>query len=145
MKGKITAAGINDANKINKNLIFKNNAPFGSCISKLNNTFLENAENIDIVMPMYNLLEYSDNFSITSGSLWNYYRDSNYRVNNDKTLTSKSFEYKTKIIRSAPVYSNILDTEAVVPLKHFSNFWRSLDFPLINSEAELDCHFQKIA
>ena len=51
--------------------IFKNNAPFQSCISKINNTFIDTAEDLDIVMPMYNLLEYSDNYSITSGSLWN--------------------------------------------------------------------------
>ena len=54
-------------------------APFSSCISKINNTFVDNAEGFDIVMPMYNLLEYSDDYSMTSGSLWSYYRD---KVNN---------------------------------------------------------------
>ena len=50
-------------------LTFKNNAPFRSCVSKINNTFISNAENLDIAMPRYNLLEYSDNYSMTSGSL----------------------------------------------------------------------------
>ena len=111
--------------------------------SKINNTYIDNAEDLDIVMPMYNLLEYSDNYSITSGSLLNYYRDEinddenesvNNRINNNKTIRSKSFEYKTKLIGSTPSDNNILDTEVVVPLKYLSDFWRSLDWPLINCE-----------
>ena len=91
--------------KERKNLTFKNNAPFRSRISKINNTFIENAEDIDTVMPMYNQLEYSENYSMTSGSLWNYYRDevnddanennsARNKINNNKTIASKSFEYK---------------------------------------------------
>ena len=73
--------------KKRKKLTFKNNAPFRSCISKINNTFIDSAEDLDIVMPMYNLLEYSDNYSMALRSLWNYYRDeinddSNENVNN---------------------------------------------------------------
>ena len=60
---------------VNKKLTFKNNAPFRSCISKINNAFIDNAENLDIVMPMYSLLEYINNCSMTSGTLWNNYRD----------------------------------------------------------------------
>ena len=86
---------------------------------------------------------------MTSGSLWNYYRDeinydgneknaANNKINNNKTKTSKSFEYKTNIIRSMPDDNNTLDAQVVFPLKHFSNFWRSLDFPLINCEIKLD-------
>ena len=77
---------------------------------KINNTFIDNAEDLDNVMAMYNLLEYSDNFSMTSGSLQNYYRDEandnvneiddNDNINNNKTTTSKSFKYKTKMIGS---------------------------------------------
>ena len=82
-------------------------------------------------MPMFELLEYSDNYSMASGSLWNCYRDdvnddanennaaNNHRINNNKTR-SKSFEYKTKIIGSTPTNDNILVTEFVVPLKHLS-------------------------
>ena len=62
-------------NRINKKLILKNNAPFRSCISKISNTFIDNVEDLDSVMPVYNLLEYSDNYSKTSGSLWSYFRD----------------------------------------------------------------------
>ena len=133
VKGTITAEGNNVAKTRNKKLIFKNNAPFRSCISKIDNTFIDNAEDLDIVMPMYDLLEYSDNFSITSGSLWNYYRDevnddanenndACIKINDNKTITGKSFEYKTKLIGSTPNNNNILDTEFVVPLKYLSNF-----------------------
>ena len=70
----------NNTNRINKKLPFKNNAPFRSCIWKINNTLIDNAEDLDIIMPMYNLLEYSDNYSMKSGSLWDYHRD---EINND--------------------------------------------------------------
>ena len=92
---------------------FKDNAP---CISKINNAFIDNEEVLDIVMPRPNLLEYCDNCFMTSGSLWSYYRDevnddgdddgddddnsNNNRINYEKTITSKFFEYKTKLIRS---------------------------------------------
>ena len=64
-----------DRDEMNRQVILKNNAPVISCISKINDALIENAEDLDIVMPMYNLLEYSKNYSKTSGSLWNYYRD----------------------------------------------------------------------
>ena len=67
--------GANEANRIIKKLTFKNNPPFRLCISKINNTFVDNAEDLDIVMSIYSLLEYRNNYSIASGSLWNYYRD----------------------------------------------------------------------
>ena len=147
--------GINDANKRNKKLIFKNNAPFRSCITKINYTSIDNVEDLDIIMPMYNLLEYSGNYSMTSESLWNYHRDevndpanennggNNYRINNNKITTNKSFEYKTKIKGSTPNDNNILDVEVVVPLKNLSNFWRSLELPMINYEIELDLKWTK--
>ena len=152
VKERISVRGINDANKRNKKLTFKNNAPFRSCISKINNAFLDNAEDLDIVIPMYNLLEYNDNYSVTSGSLWNYYRDlvndsviendDDNKISNSKRITSKSFEYKTKIIGSTS-NNNILDAKVVVPLKYLSNFWRFLDLPLINCEIELDLKWTK--
>ena len=77
-------------------------------------------------MPIYNLLEYSENYSLTSGSLWNYYsdevndsadvNDNNFRIKDNKTTTSKSFEYKTKIIGSTSNNNNILDGKIVAPL-----------------------------
>ena len=60
-----------DKKKRDKKLSFKNNAPFRSCISKISNTFIDNTGDLDIVMLMYNLLEYTENYSMTSGCLWN--------------------------------------------------------------------------
>ena len=68
VKGAISVTGTNAANRRNKKLTCKNNAPFRSCISKINNTFADNAEYLDIAMLMYNLLEYSDNYCMASGS-----------------------------------------------------------------------------
>ena len=73
VEGTIIVEGINDANQRNRKLTFKNNVPFRSCISKINNTLIDNAEDLDITIPIHNLLEYSDNYSITSDSLWNQY------------------------------------------------------------------------
>ena len=100
-------------------------------------------------MPMYDLLEYSDNYSMTSRNLWNYYRDevndsananndaNNYRINSNKTTTSKSFEYNRKLIERTPKNNNTLNV-VDIPLKRLSNFWRSIDLLLINCEIELD-------
>ena len=71
VEGDITLEGDNDANKRNKNLAFKNNAPFINCIWKTNGLKIDNAEDLDVVMPMYNLLEYIKNYRKTTGSLWN--------------------------------------------------------------------------
>ena len=68
--GAGTDAATRQADEINKGVRFKNCAPFTKCISKINNTEIDNAKDIDIVMPMYNLIEYNDNYSKTSGSLW---------------------------------------------------------------------------
>ena len=75
LKGTITVESTNDVKKRIKKQIFRNNALLRSCISKINNTFLDNSENLDIVMPIRNLLEYTDSYFITSRSLWNYYID----------------------------------------------------------------------
>ena len=79
LKGTITvpytaAAGV-DVNNVNEKVIFKSCAPFINCISEINNTQVDNAKDIDTIMPMYNLIEYSDNYSKTSGSLWQYCKD----------------------------------------------------------------------
>ena len=99
VKGRITIieAG-NDGNarradEINQSVVFKNCAPFTKCISRINNTDIDNAQDIDIVMPMYNLIEYSDNYSKISGSLWQYCKDDP----NDNIGNSESFKYKIKI------------------------------------------------
>ena len=148
VKGKITVEDTNPVNRRNKKLTLKNNAQFRSYTSKINNTFIDNAEDVGIVILTNNLLEYRDNYSMASGSFWNYYRGkmndnanetvANYRLNNSKTITSKSFEYKTKTIASTSDNDNKFDTEVVVPLKYLSNLWRSLNLVLINCEVELD-------
>ena len=89
VKGDITLEGDTVANKRNKNLAFKNNAPFNNCISKINGIQIDNAEGLDVVMPMYNLLEYSKNYRKTIGSLWNYYRD---EPHNPLNTNSESFK-----------------------------------------------------
>ena len=91
-------------------------------------------------MSVYILLEYSDSYSMTSGSLRNYYRDKinvSIMINYNKT-TSKCVEYKPRFIGSTPADNNTLYTEVFVPLKYLSNFWRSLDLPLIICEIKLD-------
>ena len=137
------------ANNINKKVVFKNCAPFTNCISKINNTQTDNAEYIDIVMPMYNLIEYNDNYSKTSGSLWQYCKEIP-AVNNDGNIVdfnganaTDSFNFKTKITGQTAADNNNgniagrVDVEIMVPLKYLSNFWRTLEMPLINCEIEL--------
>ena len=81
VKGTITITGAGEnvtarqADEKNKGVIFKNCAPFVKCVNRINNTGIDNAKDIDIVMPVYNLIEYSDNYSKTSGSLWQDYKD----------------------------------------------------------------------
>ena len=138
-----------DANNSNKKVIFKNCAPFTDCISKINNTQVDNAKDIDIVMPMYNLLEYSGNYSKTSGSLWQYCKDIP-AVNDNGAIVdfnganaTDSFNFKTKITGQTAANNNNgniagrVDVEIMVPLKYLSNFWRTLEMPLINCEVNL--------
>ena len=84
-------------------------------------------------MPMYNLIEYSDNYSKTSGSLWQCYKDEP----NDNLENSESFKSKVKIIGNTPSNGNTKDAETIAPLKYLNNFWRTLEMLLINSEVNL--------
>ena len=139
----------------NRFLAFRNNTPFINCISKINNVLIQNAENLHVVMPMCNLLEYSKNYKKATGSLWNYYRDEpndfpadNYNAN--PITNSASFKYKTSITgkyqiqikKTVKTLSGIIQRlkkglETVVPLKRLSNFWRTLDMTLISCEVSL--------
>ena len=140
----------------NRFLAFKNNAPFTNCISKINNVLTDNAEDLDIVMPMYNLLEYSQNYRKTTVSLWNYYRDepNNPPLNNynaDPITNSESFKFKSSIAGktsdenqennenneqgNTKIKKNL---EIVVSLKYLRNFWISLDMPVIDCEGSLN-------
>ena len=89
VKGTITVTGTSNRSKKNRPLAFKNNAPFISCISKISNTLIDNAEDLDVKMPMYNLIEYSTNYRKTAGSLWNYYRDELADGTNDNNIPIK--------------------------------------------------------
>ena len=106
-----------------------------------NQKIIDNAEYLDIVMPMYNLLEYSKNYSKTAGSFWNYYRDEpNNGANNSTNYSikdSKSFDYKTSITEKLEGNNTEKEVEIVVLLNHLSNFWRTPDMLLINCEINL--------
>ena len=166
------AAGANNIReKRNKPLILKNNAPYVSCITKINNELIEDADDLDIVMPMYNLLEYSKNYRKTIGSLYNYYRDElNDGANldnfaNNNVVSSNSFQYKNEIIGNTynadptipnpaggarianPNYdANKEGTQTIelaTPLKYLGNFWRALNMPLISCEVSLELKWNK--
>ena len=131
--GNITVTGGDENTKV----AFKNCAPFRECRTEINETFIDNAERINIAMPMYNLIEYGDNYSDTSASLWQFKRD---EIEGDVDLTvdaqhipnnSSSFKYKSSFI------TNRNGVKIAVPLKYLSNFWRSLEISLINCKVEL--------
>ena len=161
VKVTITVANPNGA-KRNKEVTFKNNVPFINCILKINDVKIDNAEDLDVVMPMYNLLEYSKNYRKTTGSLWNYYRD---EPSDPLCSNFESFKYKTSITGNTyNATENITDddgnevdnpkydankvvknkTQVVIPLNHLSDFWRSLNIPLINWKVELILTSSKI-
>ena len=147
VKGIVTiSADERDMDEMNRQFILKNNAPFISCISKINGVLVENAKDLDIVMPMCNSLKYSKNYSKTSASLWNYYRDELTDETNDNNgpnknvINSKPFKYMTSITGSTynvpriitdddgnpvnnPYYARnkrgAKEVEIAVPLKHF--------------------------
>ena len=137
-----TAADGAVANNTNKKVIFKNCAPFTNCISEINNAQIDNAKDIDIVMTIYNLIEYSNTYAKTTGSLWQYCKDIPSRNNNDEIIifrfnnTTGSFNFKAKITDQTGD-DETKDVEIMVPLKYLSNFWRILEMTLINCEVNL--------
>ena len=160
----VTAPGVNNnANNIrdkrNRPLILKNNAPFVSCITRINGELIEDADDLDIVMPMYNLLEYSKNYRKTIGSLYNYYRDEltndgNDNFNNRNVVNSEAFKYKNKIAdntynvdAAAQGYDvnkkGTRKIELAIPLKYLGNFWRALNIPLISWEVSLELKWNR--
>ena len=141
LSGTVTVAEVAaDAGNNGIRVVFKNCAPFTNCISEINNKQIDNAKYIDVVIPMYNLIEYSDNYSKTSGSVWQYYRDepalavdgtpANFPDN------SASFKFKQKITGSTQDDSTKY-ADIMVPLKHLSKFWITLEMPFINCEINL--------
>ena len=117
----------------NTKVTFKTCAPFQKCRPEINETFVDDTNFINIAMPMYNLIEYSDNYSDISGSLWNFKNDEtggddDFTVDNNHIPNkSSSFKYKSSFITGKD------NVKIAVPLKYYfinSNFWRSLEFSL---------------
>ena len=132
----------------NTRLALKNCAPFIKCNLEINDEHVDTAENLDIVMPMYNLIEYSDNYQDSSATLYQYKRDEPPEANaiNDLTTnTSRSFKYKVELLGNLVLDGNIAKRSAkvVVPLKYLSNFFRSLEMPLINCKIKLNLTWKK--
>ena len=160
VSGTITVAGNHPRDRQNKPVILKNNASFVSCIPRINGELIEDADDLDIVMPLYNLLEYSKNYRKTIGSLYNYYRDElnddayNNNFANNNVVSSNTFNYKNKIIGNTynvdstivpaaggarvanPDYdannSGKKSIELAIPLKYLGNFWRALIYHYSN-------------
>ena len=127
-----------------QDVAFKNCAPFSTCTTKINEIFVDEANHIYIAMPMYNLIEYSDNYSDTSGSLWQFKRDEVTDKDVDLSIdSSQSFKYKAVLLgKTADAANNtnssVKDAKIVVPLKYLSNFGRSLEMSLINCKVYLE-------
>ena len=164
VNGTITVTVPAGANNIrdqkNRKLILINNAQFVSCITRINGELIEDADDLHIVMPMYNLLEYSKNYRKTIRSLYNYYRDeltndNNSNFANRNVVNSNTFKYKSKIIGNTynvdagadgyDANKNGSQTiELTIPLKYLGNFWRALNIPLISCEVSLELNGIKI-
>ena len=129
MTGNITATPNNAATQV----VFKNCAAFEKCRTEINETFVDETDFINIIMPMYNLIEYSVNYSSTSESLWHFGRDeiiNNADVTNDDNVPS--FKHKTSLIGNTEANETKNEVKIAVLLMYLNNFWRSLEMPLIN-------------
>ena len=142
--GTIRGTGGNN----NTRLALKKCAPFTKCNLEINDDHVDTAENLDITMPMYNLIEYSDNYQDSSATLYQHKRDEPPEANaiNDLTTdTSSSFKYKVELLGNPVLDGNIAkrSVKVVVPLKYLSNFFRSLEMPLINCKIKLNLTWKK--
>ena len=133
-------------------LALKNCAPFTKCNLEINDEHVDTAENLDIVMPMYNLIEYSDNYHYSSATLYQYKRDEPPEGDPIPNLTadnSSSFKYKFSLlgnihqVAANPARVGRLNVRVVVPLKYLSNFFRSLEMSLINCKIKLNLTWKK--
>ena len=130
--------------QIMQSVVFKNNAPFTNCISKINGIQIDNAEDLDVVMRMYNLLEFSKKYRKTTGSWWNYYRD---EPSNPLSSNSESFKYKLSITgktyhgedvankvdkKNWSCYSTKTFKQYLENCKYTTNqLWNKIDFDLV--------------
>ena len=142
--GTIRAAAAN----ANTRLALKNSAPFTKCNLEINDEHVDTAETLDITMPMYNFIEYSDNYQDSSATLYQYKRDEPPEANAVADLTvnnSSSFKYKVSLLGNPVFDRNITkrSVKVVVPLKYLSNFFRSLEMPLINCKIKLNLSWKK--
>ena len=146
--GTIRAANALNATR----LALKNCAPFTKCNIEVNDEHVDTAENLDIVMPIYNLIEYSDNYQDSSATLYQYKRDEPPEADAAADLmvdNSSSFKYKIKLLGNIPqldadaACGGRLNLKIVVPLKYLNNFFRSLKMPLINCKIKLDLTWKK--
>ena len=156
---KSNLCGYNDAYILVRDaavqVAFKNYAPFIKCTTNVDGTSIDDAEDLDLVMTMYNLLVYSLDYSDTKSSLWFYSKDEatnfNADIAYDNTVNNfKSFDYRANLLPNTvaqPTPNNINgilnDATFAVPLKCLSNFWQSLEVPLINSKVELKFKWAK--
>ena len=127
-------------------LALKNCAPFTKCNLEINDEHVDTAENLDIVMPMHNLIEYSDNYRDSSATLYQYKRVEPANAIADLTVNnSSSFKYKVSLLGNPVPDGNAAkrSVKVVVPLQYFSNFFRSLEMPLINCKIKLNLTWKK--
>ena len=132
----------------NTRLALKNCAPFSKCNMEINDEHVDTAENLDITMPMYSLIEYSDNYQDSSATLYQYKRDEPPQDDAVADLTadnSSSLKYKINLLGNPVVANNIarINLKVVVPFKYLSNFFRSLEMPLINCKIKLNLTWKK--
>ena len=146
MTGDIKVAAV----AADTDVAFKNCAHFTRYVTHINDEHVETAENLDIVMPMYNLIEYSNNHADSSGSLYQFKRDESPMNNtgnpsNVALHNSTFFKYKASLLRKATDADgndrSLKSTKIVVPLKYLSNFFRSLEMPLINCKIHLELNW----
>ena len=132
----------------NTRLALKDCAPFTKCNLEINDEHIDTAEKLDITMPMYNLIEYSDNYQDSSATLYQYKRDETPEDDAVADLTadnSSSFKYKISLLGN-PVFDDNLtkrSVKVIIPLKYLSNFFRSLEMSLINCKIKLNLTWKK--
>ena len=147
MTGDITATGGDE----NAKVAFKNSSVFRRRVTYINDEHIETADNLDIIMSMYSLLEYSDNYADSSGGLWQFTRDEQNMTNAgnlDTCITddSSSFKYKSSLLGNPAAAGGngvLRNAKIVVHLKYLSNFFRSLELPLINCKIHLEISWTK--
>ena len=144
--GDITATG----GVANTRTAFKDCAPITKCITHINDEHVDGAHNLDIIIAYVQFHEYSDNYSDTPGSIWQFKRNESPVTNagypdNVSTTNSTTFKYKSSFFKPLSAADNgvVKNVKMAVPLKYSSNFWRSLEVPLINCKTHLELSWTK--